>query len=54
MTKETKETLEKTIKTLAENAADCDDSNNAMRYGQAVLNVANAFIDLSNLENANK
>lgn len=54
MKQETKETLEKTINTLAENAANCEDSNDAMRFGQAVLNVTNAFIGLSNLENANK
>ncbi len=54
MKQATKETLEKTIKMLAHKAMNCDDSNDAMRFGQASLNVANAFIGLSNLENANK
>ena len=48
MTKDNKETLEETIIHLAKKAMDnTNDSNDAMRYGQAVLNVSNALIGLS-------
>jgi hypothetical protein len=46
--------MEEQVKSLIEKAAAANDSADAMRFSQAALNAANAWIGLSNLKNPPK